>query len=55
MISSAAAAAINDPSNDLCLSEASILEVVLKHAASKLPIDEATGGLSLWPYDNGTR
>jgi PIN domain nuclease of toxin-antitoxin system len=38
MISSTAAEAINDPSNELFLSDASIIEIVLKHSAGKLPL-----------------
>lgn len=41
MISSTAAEAINDPSNELFLSDASILEIVLKHSAGKLPLPGA--------------
>ncbi len=33
-----AAIAINEPSNELFLSDASILEVVMKHASGKLPL-----------------
>jgi PIN domain nuclease of toxin-antitoxin system len=40
-ISAAAAAAIDDPANDLGVSEASLLEVVLKHAAGRLPLPDA--------------
>lgn len=37
-LSGPAAAAINDPGNELFLSDASIWEIVLKHAAGKLPL-----------------
>jgi PIN domain nuclease of toxin-antitoxin system len=40
-ISAAAAAAIDDPANDLGVSEVSLLEVVLKHAAGRLPLPDA--------------
>ena len=40
-ISPTAAAAINEPGNDLLLSDVSILEIVLKHAAGKLPLPDA--------------
>lgn len=40
-ISPAAAAAIDEPANDLWLSDASILEIVLKHSAGKLPLPDA--------------
>jgi PIN domain nuclease of toxin-antitoxin system len=41
LISAQAAAAIDDPANDLGVSEVSLLEVVLKHAAGKLPLPDA--------------
>jgi PIN domain nuclease of toxin-antitoxin system len=41
MISPRAAVAINDASNDLFLSDVSILEIVLKHSAGKLPLPGA--------------
>jgi PIN domain nuclease of toxin-antitoxin system len=37
-LSRAAARAIDDPSNPLFLSDASVWEIVLKHAAGKLPL-----------------
>jgi PIN domain nuclease of toxin-antitoxin system len=40
-ISASAAAAIDDPANDLGVSEVALLEVVLKHAAGKLPLPDA--------------
>jgi PIN domain nuclease of toxin-antitoxin system len=40
-ISAAAAGAIDDPANDLGVSEVSLMEVVLKHAAGKLPLPDA--------------
>lgn len=40
-ISAPAGEAINEPSNDLFLSDASILEIVLKHSAGKLPLPGA--------------
>jgi PIN domain nuclease of toxin-antitoxin system len=40
-ISAAAAAVIDDPANDLDVSEVSLLEVVLKHAAGRLPLPDA--------------
>ena len=40
-LSSPAEAAINDLSNQLYLSDVSIWEIVLKHAAGKLPLPEA--------------
>jgi PIN domain nuclease of toxin-antitoxin system len=39
-ISAAAAAVIDDPANDLGVSEVSLMEVVLKHAAGKLPLPD---------------
>ena len=39
-ISAAAAAAIDDPANDLGVSEVSLMEVVLKHAAGRLPLPD---------------
>lgn len=41
LISAQATAAIDDPANDLGVSEVSLLEVVLKHAAGKLPLPDA--------------
>jgi len=40
-LSAAATAAINDPAQELHLSDVSIWEIVLKHAAGKLPLPEA--------------
>ncbi len=40
-ISSEAADLINDPSNELFLSEVSVLEIVMKHSAGKLPLPDA--------------
>jgi PIN domain nuclease of toxin-antitoxin system len=40
-ITAAAAAAIDDPANDLGVSEVSLMEVVLKYAAGKLPLPDA--------------
>jgi PIN domain nuclease of toxin-antitoxin system len=39
-LSKDAVAAINDPQNSLHLSDASLLEIVLKNAAGKLPLSE---------------
>ncbi len=39
-LSAAAAAVINDPGNDLFLSDVSILEIVLKHAAGKFALPD---------------
>lgn len=39
-LSPAAVAAINDPANDLYLSDASVWEISLKHAKGKLPLPE---------------
>jgi PIN domain nuclease of toxin-antitoxin system len=41
MISPTAATAINDPSNDLFLSDTTVLEIVLKYSAGKLPLPGA--------------
>jgi len=40
-ISAAAAAVIDDPANGLGVSEVSLMEVVLKHAAGRLPLPDA--------------
>jgi PIN domain nuclease of toxin-antitoxin system len=40
-ISAAAATVIDEPANDLGVSEVSLLEVVLKHAAGRLPLPDA--------------
>ncbi len=39
-LSAAATAAINDPQNELFLSDTSVWEIVLKHTAGKLPLPE---------------
>ena len=39
-ISAPAAAALNDPANSLHLSDVSVWEIVLKHAAGKLPLPQ---------------
>jgi len=38
MLSKSAAAAIDEPGNELFLSDVSVLEVVMKHSAGKLPM-----------------
>jgi len=40
MLSKAAAAVINDPSNELHVSDVSVWEVVMKHSAGKLPMPD---------------
>ena len=39
-ISSTASDLIDDPTNDLLLSEVSLLEIVMKHSAGKLPLPD---------------
>ena len=39
-ISSAASDLIDEPNNDLLLSEVSVLEIVMKHSAGKLPLPD---------------
>lgn len=39
-ISSAASDLIDEPDNDLLLSEVSVLEIVMKHSAGKLPLPD---------------
>lgn len=39
-ISSTASDLIDDPDNDLLLSEVSVLEIVMKHSAGKLPLPD---------------
>jgi PIN domain nuclease of toxin-antitoxin system len=41
MLSTAAVTAIDDPRNDLIFSDVSILEIVLKHSAGKLPLPKS--------------
>lgn len=38
MLSKAAVAAVNEPTNEMYVSDVSILEVTLKHSAGKLPL-----------------
>ena len=40
MLSQAAVAIINDPSNELHVSDVSVWEVVMKHSAGKLPLPD---------------
>ena len=42
MLSQTAKAAINDPTNELVVSDVSIWEITLKHAAGKLPLPGAS-------------
>jgi PIN domain nuclease of toxin-antitoxin system len=41
LISAAAAAVIDEPANDLVVSEVTLMEVVLKHSAGRLPLPDA--------------